>query len=457
MKILLIDDTTARLETVRDALTLSTINSSRKALEGADVIIPNNNIDEYCDKIIRLAKESINALYFYIFKIIEEYEIDIVFTDLSLRENSETGTTAGEHLIIKLMQNHLHKDLPIVAYSRHLADSSQFNNPYKLIGNGVRYIPLDADSDDPLLIRDAIFGEISEIAIESLVHKYNNRTFKYNIACLCALDKEFEPIENIICDSKEIIKNNRPYIYGYIKNKKTGIILKTIGRSMGDEYGKTEARAESDKILSTFKPKYITMTGIAGGHKENVNLGDVVIVRHTFDWEEVKYDDEILPRFNPQVTDKILKNIIKEFFLRKESNYLHDTILKNYSKEQEINKLISEVKQKDLKSKASKPHSGKLKYSFAPVATGSSVVNNTEKMDKIKSMQDKLGALDMEIFSLYASAYSEINNVKALAIKGIVDYGDGEKEKKWQEFASYASAQTLYKLFTEYIDVDKND
>jgi len=196
------------------------------------------------------------------------------------------------------------------------------------------------------------------------------------------------------------------------------------------------------------------MTGIAGGHRENVNLGDIAIVKHAFEWEAVKYENDIMiPRYTPQVMDKSLKNTIKEFFIKdSEKGDFLQNILDTYPQKEAIRSLINDEVEKDKKDNEKNPHSGNLKCRFAPVSTGSGVVDSEKMMKKIYASHGKSLGLDMESHSVYESAYDAIGiGTRAIVIKGIVDYGDGTKGEEWQEFSSYASAKILYKLFAEYI------
>lgn len=456
--ILIIEDNSSRFEVVRDALTkkeLRNASSTPAQFSEYNIFPCQEEYNDFCKKVEKAATTNENELYFFIFKYIEENNIVAIFSDLNLSDKVESGATSGELLIEKLLQNKLHENIPIVAYTRKSLSSTDLKEEIRA---NIYYIYTgDAISDaKELRIK---FNKIDKGIFESEIKKFEQREYTFNLAIICALDKEFEKVKELV-DEKDWIRvreDNKTYYTTFFKNNINGKILKVVGKSMHDDAGKTNAVIESQSLIRIFQPNYIAMTGIAGGFKENgICLGDVVIVRHTWDWEEGKYKEGSVfaQRPNPFVVDKRIKNIIMEEFLEGDAGkkVLHE-IIDKYDKKEEILELIENEMEADLQAGVKNPHRGKMAYTFGPVATGSAVVADGLVTQGIKNQNDRVGGLDMEIYGIYKSAYESTIGTKAIAVKGIVDYGNGGKGDSFHDFASYASARTLYKLFMEYIDI----
>lgn len=449
--ILIIDDDEGRYNYIQDALINPDIMGRKPYFESSKIVEPENHIQT----IINYAnKKELVELYFYIFKTIEEYKVDIVFIDMWLRKEEEKKTT-GEKLINMLLSNNLHKKLPIIAYSRKIPDDSQLHEPEKFLGKSVRYVPMEAVSDASQA-RGAINGQITEKTFKSLIEDYQSREFDYNLALICALDKEYRHVEKLLNNlTDETDDEDKRYKNGYISNYTKGVILKAVARNMYGDVGDYGALNDARNILRNFKPDYIAMTGIAAGHRESVNLGDIVIVRQSFNWHQAKITEKgILNRTHPLIIDKKSYHIIHEYFIQKEKNFINN-LLDKYKNKNSIEELLqAEVQSDENDKKLKHKHNGKLSLHFGVFASGSSLVADGNTADKIKEFYDKSMGLDMEIYEVFKAAYSTHKvNTRVIAIKGIVDYMDSSKGDNWHDFASYASAQTLYKLFTEYIDI----
>ena len=84
---------------------------------------------------------------------------------------------------------------------------------------------------------------------------------------------------------------------------------------------------------------------------------------------------------------------------------------------------------------------------FGPIASGDTVMKSGEDRDKIAEM-DKVIAFEMEGAGVWA-------NLSCIIIKGVCDYADCHKNKKWQNFAAAASASAMKALLEQYIQTDR--
>lgn len=482
MTVLIIDDNNRRATKIR------------KALEGTKIICPETDllqkvefptIDNLSKKVRDLAKKSVNELYFYVFRLLEEEKINLLFLDLSLKENVEKGKTTGEMLIEMLLSNVLHKKLPIIAYSRNIDHESKLNNPEKYLGKNVNYVPTDMDGGI-CEIRSAIFSKISSTKFHAIVSEYKKRNYKYNIAFLCALKKEYDAVVQFVELEKEDPKKfkidncgTNACHFGYIIDEEKGIILKVLAKYMKDndtifgEYGERKTNEVAGDIIENCTPEYIAMAGVMAGYKHKVKLGDVIIAKHSF----IKMDerngdgDFIISDSHRKYSDCFEKHICALKTVYHDDSILSlalDSFINDYKNSdielnEAVNKLLGRksdtvITSEDLRLffQRSSDEKYDIRYRIheGAILTRNRVLDNQKEFDKIVEKKESIIGLEMEIDALYRVAEKN-DNTKAIAIKTVVDYADGAKNKAWHTVGSYLSAKLMYTLFLEIIYPEK--
>ena len=494
-KILLVEDDAKRFKNFSNAL----INKDIKAYEKSCFIDSNiyysNNENKFCKKVKKFAdNKKIIDLYFYLFKIIEDEQIDIIFIDLFLSDNdNDNQITTGEKLIKKIRSNILHKNIPIVLHSRGKDKTEDLSNRNILKGN-TYFIPTKIVINNPKQLRDKIFEKIDNTKITVNIEEYRKKKFHYNIAFLCALKKELNAIKQFIKIEEEKTKKvkiaecgNSPCQYGYFIDKKKGIILKVLLKYMKENdsifgnYGERITSKVANDIIKNCKPEYIAMTGVMAGYKYKVKLGDIIVAKHTFvknDERSGKGDFEI-PDDHRSYSKCFDKHIDTLKTLYQDDSILSqafDFFIKNYQGEDDklneaVNKLLkrkkdTKVKQNDLKkffqetlkilenkSKRNSKYtvnSKRFSINTGSVLTRNRVLDNQDEFDKIVQKKNSIIGLEMEIDALYRVAENS-KNTKAIALKTVVDYADGKKNKAWHTVGSYLSAKIMLTLFLEIV------
>ena len=89
------------------------------------------------------------------------------------------------------------------------------------------------------------------------------------IAVIVAIQSEFDAIQQLLSEKKEIICKNVSYTTGKISNKE--IVLAICG------VGKVAAAICCCRLLENFEIDYVVNIGTAGGIKEYENIGDVMV------------------------------------------------------------------------------------------------------------------------------------------------------------------------------------
>ena len=88
---------------------------------------------------------------------------------------------------------------------------------------------------------------------------------------------------------------------------------------------------------------------------------------------------------------------------------------------------------------------------IGPVASGSSVVADTEILKRPQSLTRKLLGLEMEIYGMYFSCKhtSTPRPENFLAVKSVCDFADADKNDRFQDYAAYTSASFLKIIIEE--------
>jgi nucleoside phosphorylase len=195
--------------------------------------------------------------------------------------------------------------------------------------------------------------------------------------------------------------------------------------------GNEQTALEVERAIQYFNPSIILFVGVAGGVKDDVKLGDVVVASKVYGYESGKAGDTFKPR--PQV------------------------ILPNYKM---INRARAESRKNDwlqhLDGLVPNPHPTVF---VKPIAAGGKVLNSSisEAYKLIKSDYEDTLAVEMEGYGFLKAAYAN-PQVDALVIRGIsdlIDNKDKADKAGFQKTASrHASAfafEVLAKLYFEPI------
>jgi nucleoside phosphorylase len=166
------------------------------------------------------------------------------------------------------------------------------------------------------------------------------------------------------------------------------------------------------------------MTGICAGIKGKVQLGDLVISDLSFDSGsgKVTQDGNGAEKFEPDFKSLPLSGDLKQSFIELSMN---KSVLRQI---------------KDLWKGNSV--SNELVLHLGPVGSGAGVIANQESVEKIRSFQRKLTAIDMETYAIfYCSHYANNPKPTAISIKAVSDFADANKSDDIQKYCSFVSAR----------------
>ncbi|RDX33893.1 hypothetical protein DZA31_00380 [Arcobacter sp. HD9-500m-PIT-SAG02] len=406
-KILLLEDTAPKLKKLKDAILKNTniearnitstvcSNDARRELYAnhfdlfvTDLLVPANFEDDPS------AEESISLLH------------DIANDDLIKKPSYIIGLSAYEGEIFKYEQYFSCEDWNLQHY-----DESE--NEWELsINQRIDYIQKSKSTN---------LQEIEE--------------YKYDIGIICALNNpEFAYIKDLSSNWNEVSKKNSPiqfYETYFIREDKK---LKVIAASI-DKMGMVATSILATQMIELFRPKYLTMTGIAAGIKGEVELGDLLVFEYSWDYNsgKIKSDDENNELFEVDIRQESLCSDLCNYMktLKNDEDFLFN-VYKKYN---------------DFKPKTH------LNIHIGHVASGAAVIAHDVITSNIQKQSRKLKGIEMEGYAIFCAANNATNPKPIpLVMKSVCDFADKEKSDNIQNYAAYTSAEVLHEFFLRYVE-----
>ncbi|MEK5763113.1 hypothetical protein [Acinetobacter junii] len=188
------------------------------------------------------------------------------------------------------------------------------------------------------------------------------------------------------------------------------------------------------RLIPLLCPKVVAMTGICGGNKEEVDLGDVIVAEASWNYQSGKVQKnkdtgEIKFKISPHHLN--ITNTINSFFV-------------NISRKSD---LLNKLKYKNSNQEEVTPQ-----IKIGSIVSGASVIADDETILAIQDKQDrKVCGIEMEIYGFYEACTSAYYVPAYFALKGVSDFADSEKNENLQKIASRNSAVVLDGFLKEYI------
>jgi adenosylhomocysteine nucleosidase len=208
------------------------------------------------------------------------------------------------------------------------------------------------------------------------------------IAIIGAMDCEIDALKNIMKDISSSSNNNLTIYSGKIYDNK--VVLAKCG------VGKVNAALNTQYIIDKFNPSIIINTGVAGGIKKDLSVGDIVIgesfVQYDFDASALGY--------------------AKGYMCTGVDN---DKPTIYYSSKELISKFEKIVSNMELDGNKITIHKGRI-------ATGDTFISSSEKKQELERLFNA-AAVEMEAGAIAQT--SNINNIPCLIIRAISDLADG--------------------------------
>ncbi|KPY27831.1 phosphorylase family protein [Pseudomonas syringae] len=183
------------------------------------------------------------------------------------------------------------------------------------------------------------------------------------------------------------------------------------------------------KMITTFKPKYLVMTGITAGVAGKVELGDIIVADPSWDYGSGKRtsgeEGAIFESAPHQLgLDPLIRGKLQRF--SRDMQQLNNI------------RLGWPVQTPPL-----------LTLHIGPLASGASVLEDPDITESIQGQHRKLLGVEMEAYGVFAAANeAPYPQPIVLALKSVCDFANADKSDGYQDYASYTSAKA-FQLFAE--------
>lgn len=222
--------------------------------------------------------------------------------------------------------------------------------------------------------RENLLSKIKTIE-QSSPSYYKKSGYLYDYAIITALNSpEFDAVKQAFADYSLInVEGDNSTYYEVKLCNGEKLLLAT-----DDKMGMVAMAQFTEKVIQTFRPRNICMTGIAAGVEGEINLGDIMVASESWNYESGKIvEGGFLPDYSSiSIKQELCSKI----------NKITEMPMKLFGIKQGF---PGESPKHDLAMK------------IGPVASGSAVVSDPEVLEKPKSMTRKLLGLEMEIYGMY--------------------------------------------------------
>jgi nucleoside phosphorylase len=183
------------------------------------------------------------------------------------------------------------------------------------------------------------------------------------------------------------------------------------------------------------------MTGIAAGVKDSkASIGDILVPDISYDYGSGKYSSN-------DSGETLFLNEPQQFRLSAE-------VKANLEQLQNDSEFLNNLRVEAFKKNLCKNIPETLKIHIGAIGSGSAVISDEKLINEKRETQTRrLIGIEMEIYGLFAATHnSTLPTPTPIVMKSICDWGDNKKNKEFQEYASFTSAQTLLEYVKRHLD-----
>lgn len=259
--------------------------------------------------------------------------------------------------------------------------------------------------------------------------------YDYDVAFVIALKtpefSELTKINGYKWVKREEIENDQTSVYYTTKVKnKNGKELRIVA-SYADQMGMCASAMLATKMIYTFHPKYIMMTGICAAIDKKYHLGDILVVDQSWNGGSGKLLDTkdgetlFLPDYHHEVLDAKLKTTVTE--------YCNDRAF------------LDELSRGFGYEEGTPP--SKLNLHCVDVTSVSAVTQSAKVIETLTGLARKLGGLEMEAYGVYYAAKHTLEPAPIpIVIKAAADYADEHKDDNYHQYCAFISAKFAFHL-----------
>lgn len=399
------------------------------------------------DVAIDVATNLVEAL-----KLLEQRYFDLVILDILIPAvNSRPSAEHSRTIIEQLRSGRLVMPACVIGLTAY---EKEYKSELKYYSENLFSIEHFSNDDDQWITN--IIARIRFISRWKLAYG-RARCYDYDIDVVLIVtryENEYLPILSSIewstgPNKEELLFRERKCQTGLIK---VGSHSLRVGIFCIEEMGLAAAAASAAQLIDQFRPRILFMLGMCCGFRQDIcyspsKLGDIIVVREVACWDEGRYGEVNKEGF--------FFNRAKPHFVSKEVDRLVNSLVES-QKDQFVGRLKKAWEEKSalrIRKKFKEEVGAFPDIKYGLLLSGSSVIAHDLKGDEIiKRFPNALG-LEMEVFGIFKAADRSVGVSPAvMAVKGVADFGDGSKHKKFQSLASRLSYHAALHIIEKFFD-----
>lgn len=362
-------------------------------------------------------------------RAIKRTRFDLVILDINLPPRPESRVEVGAGLdILSYIKESNQAKQPAYLFGLTAHDNGaaaaekEFSSPlWKL----VRFSYNENEWREPLKAAIVYLQKIEKPPFAS-----DGNTFHTDLAIFVAL--EGEELSSILALDAEwsevdVQHDHARYFSGTFKGSEGCIsVIVTAAPRMG----MAAAAVAATKLIYTFRPRVVAISGICAGVRGKTNIGDILVADPCFDWGAGKWLRDPASgalRFHPAAyqwrLDEKLRASIRALGDRDE--------------------VLSKIHQSFNGTKPTSPP----RVIIDAMASGASVLQASSTVEEVRVQHKNLVGIEMESYAVFTAVeYASEPRPQCVSIKAVCDFADEDKSDVSHDYAAHNSASFLYEF-----------
>jgi nucleoside phosphorylase len=276
------------------------------------------------------------------------------------------------------------------------------------------------------------------------------KSSEFEVGLIVPLAEEFDYVRELLPPKRTIARDASFYFELETPARAPRMVATVLG-----DMGPMSAAIATERLLAEFAVREVAMVGIAGALKDDIELGDVVIASKVDYYQQAA---KVVTGEAGGIEFLLAGNVFQG------PPYLLQ-IARNLRWMPEHAKTVSDWKagtaarRRDLDLPA-EPGRDTAEYSIAPIASGDIVGAASEFTRWLQTNRDRsLAAIEMESAGAAYAAYSRVEGVPVLVVRGISDFADARKAEldktesshrkgAWRRYATLNAVDLLVRILT---------
>ena len=371
---------------------------------------------------------------------------DLVILDLLIPIGEGRLSIENSRTLLSMMQSGELSPVPhVVGLTAHLSAAEEERSFY-----AAGMLALELFSFETEDWADRLAAKISYLFKAKLAStQFNDNNYETDILIVVARYRsEFRPIaKRMRWESPPTTKNS---YFPTLKSESgrlavaKDLYLKTTMLCIG-ETGIASAAVTASQAIGMLRPRLVAMLGMCCGfaHEQSSSpalLGDVLVAQASACWEEGKF----IEAANGE--ERLFRN--RSVFRAIDDTIAPAVALSIETTEESIAPLFTKFLRSQTALKLKALYGSRLRtppdVKYGTIVSGSSVVADSAQTGEIIKRHRSAIGLEMELFGVYTAAQkSRGRSPSVIGIKGVADFGTGEKNDLVQEYASILSYYTF--------------